>query len=125
MAVDGRSGARVEQAIYQHINSSATSIAEETISHGQMDIESVSSGSVVLQLRPITDQAVQTLLNATKNNKLLEMIRGILDNANIASILHICGSEPIEISLKVFYANSAKANQGRFHNTSNINVQTL
>lgn len=78
------------------------------MAYGHMDIVNVSSGSVVLQLRPLIGHSVQTLLNAKKNNKLLvvEIIFGMLKNINIAD--KIDKTEPIEIKVQVCYANPAK-----------------
>lgn len=78
------------------------------MAYGHMDIVNVSSGSVVLQLRPLSGHSVQTLLNAKKNNKLLlvEIIFRMLKNINIAD--KIDKTEPMEIKVQVCYANPAK-----------------
>lgn len=99
----------VEQALYHQINSKETGILEEAIIHGQANIEDVSQGSVVIQLRPLTDQAVQTLLNAKENNKLLDMIFGMLQQVNIDEIMG--SSDSLELNVQVCYAspNNQKA----------------
>lgn len=112
MRVDGPVGVQVEHDLYQHINSSDTEILEDTISHGQMDILNVSLGSVVLQLRPLTDQAVKTLLNANDNNRLLELILGIVKKVNIAQILK--STEPLTLKLQVYPVKSADVKTGKY-----------
>lgn len=77
--------------------------------HGQMITEDIYRGSIVLYLRPITDDAVQTLLNAKCNNKLLEMIFGILKKV---SIENIDDGEPLKIKVQIQYAKSSKEKQG-------------
>lgn len=113
MKVDGPVGTQVEHDLYQHINSSDPRILEDTISHGQMDIMNVSLGSVVLQLRPLTDQAVETLLNAKDNNRLIEMIFGMLKKVNIAQIMQ--NREQVNIKLQVYsVVKSADAKSGKY-----------
>lgn len=111
MEVDGRAGTQLEYDLYQNINSDNTEILEDSISHGQMEIKSVCLGSVVLQLRPLTDQAVQTLINAKDNNRLLEMIVGMLKKVNIGQNMN--STEPMTINLRVYYDNSADAKSGK------------
>ena len=103
---------QVEQALYQRFQSTETEILEEAISLGQMDLYDISSGSVVLQLRPVTDQATQTLLNAKENNHLLEMIFGMLKRVNISQMMD--GSKPLEIKVQVCYASTTKPKSGEF-----------
>lgn len=110
MTIKSHDGSQVEQAL-QDINSSSTGILEEAISKAKMDIKEVSKGSVVLQLRPLTDQAVQTLLNAKENNRLVEMIIGMLQKANITKITD--WTTPVEIKVLVKYAKTGKAKSGR------------
>lgn len=110
LTVESHDGSQVEQAL-KDIHSSSTGILEEAISNGQMDIKKVSEGSVVLQLRPLTDKAVQTLLNAKENNRLVEMIIGMLQKANITKITD--GTIPVEIKVQVKYAKTGKAKSGR------------
>lgn len=102
-------GSQGEQAL-QNILLSSTGISEESISCGQMYIEKVSEGSVVLQLRPVTDQAVKTLLNARENNRLVEMITGMLQKSNIAKIMD---GTMFEITVQVRYAKPGNAKSGR------------
>lgn len=102
-------GSQGEQVL-QNIHHS-TGISEESISCGQMYVEKVSKGSVVLQLRPVTDQAVKTLLNARENNRLVEMITGMLQKADIAKIMD--GTMPFEITVQVKYAKPENAKSGR------------
>lgn len=110
LTIESHDGSQVEQAL-QDIHSSSTGILEEAILHGQTDIVKVSKGSVVLQLRPLTDQAVQTLLNARENNRLVEMIIGMLQKANIAKITD--GTIPVEIKVQVKYAKTEKSKSGK------------
>lgn len=102
-------GSQAEQAL-QNIHPSSTGISEDSISCGQMYIEKVSKGSVVLQLRPVTDQAVKTLLNARENNRLVEMIPGMLQKSNIAKIMD---GTMFEITVQVRYAKPGNAKSGR------------
>ncbi|XP_062571659.1 uncharacterized protein LOC134233692 [Saccostrea cucullata] len=106
LAVEGATGGQVEQALLQQVLSTDTAILEEAITHGQMDIEDVSSGSVVIQLRPVTDQAVQTLLNARENNRLVELVLGMIKRVNVPSVQ---GMEPLEVRVQVSYSQSAAA----------------
>lgn len=105
---EGHTESRIEQALYNE--SSNTGILSEVMTH-QLDLETVSHGSVVLQLRPITDQAVQTLLNAKHNNKLVEMIYGMLKQVDIEKILN--DTEPLKIRVNVCYANSVEGKPGK------------
>lgn len=111
LTVYGRFGEHVEQILYEHIRSSDTDILGEVLSHGQMDISDVSQGSVVIRLRPVTDQAVQTLISAKENNKLLQMIFGILRTVNIAKI--ISETKSLQIRIQVIYDKSATSKQGK------------
>lgn len=112
LKVDGRAGTQVEEDLYQHINSPDTEILENTISLGQMEITKVSHGCVVLQLRPLTDKAVQNLLNAKENNSLLEMVLGIVKKVNSAHMLK--SSESLTIKLQVYSVKSADAMRGKY-----------
>lgn len=76
------SDVEVEIYLYECFSSSET-FSEEVFTQGQMGVEQVSHGSIVIRLRPISEQAVQNLLSAKENNKLLEMIGGILKQAYI------------------------------------------
>lgn len=113
----------VEQALYHQINSKETGILEEAIIHGQANIEDVSQGSVVIQLRPLTDQAVQTLLNAKENNKLLDMIFGMLQQVNIDEIMG--SSDSLELNVQVCYAspNNQKACELTLLEVSSISIK--
>lgn len=101
----------VEHTLLEKFNTSTAVFEEEAASQGEMFLEKIKSGSVVLQLRPITDQAVQTLLNAKENNKLLQMILGILKQINISKMLN--GSETLDINLQVCYASQGVSNQSK------------
>lgn len=111
LTVYGRIGEQVEQVLYKRMRSSDTEILGEALSHGQMDIDDVSAGSVVIRLRPVTDQAVQTLINAKDNNKLLQMIFGILRKVNIAKIMS--DTKSLQIRIQVFYDMLATSKQGK------------
>ena len=100
----------VEHKLLEKFNTSTAVFQEEAALQGEMFLDKVKSGSVVLQLRPITDQAVRTLLNAKENNKLLQMILGILKQINISEMFN--GSETLEINLQVCYASQV-SNQGK------------
>lgn len=120
MTFRGDDAKRTEEDLYQELKSPASELFGLTMALGHMDIENVDSGSVVLRLRPLTDQAVQTLLNAKKNNKLIDMIIGMLKNINIADKIN--DTEPLEIKVQVYYASPAKENQGEIIDVL-INVQ--
>lgn len=111
LTVKGRNAEGVERDLLQQLESSAPKPWQLTMAYGHMDIENVSCGSVVLQLRPLTDQAVKTLLNAKKNNKLVDIIFGMLKNIKIAD--KIDGTEPLEIKVQVCYASAANENTGK------------
>lgn len=102
---------RVERDLFQQLKSSVPGPWQLTMAYGHMNIENVSCGSVVLQLRPLTDQAVKTLLNAKKNNNLVDIIFGMLKNIKIAD--KIDGTEPLEIKVQVCYASAANENTGK------------
>lgn len=93
-----------ESYIYGLFSSSET-FSEEVFTQGQMGIEQVSHGSIVIRLRPISDQAVQHLLNAKENNKLLELIGGILKQAYIKKVTD--KTTPMRVRVQVVYSNSA------------------
>lgn len=97
---------KLEQDLFHRLERSAPVPFELTMAHGLMDIENMFCGSVVLQLRPLTDQAVQTLLNAKKNNKLFDIVFGMLKHVNIAD--KMSDTEPLEIKVQVYYASSAE-----------------
>lgn len=122
MEVKGQNGADVEQAVFDQICSRDTGIHEETMSYGEMNIKDVSRGSVILQLRPVTDQAVQTLLSAKDNNRLVEMIFGMLKRVDIAKIMD--SAEPLQIRVQIYYANSSIARPGKLTNNF-LNVYNL
>lgn len=107
LSMQGPNGKQLEQALHQQIQSKDTRILEEAIAHGQMDIEDVATGSVVIQLRPVTDQAVQILLNARENNRLVEMVLGMLKRVNAPDMMQ--GTESLEVRVQVSYASSAAA----------------
>lgn len=96
--MEGSSRAHVEETVFEHIKSSDSANLEEAIVHGQMITEDIYRGSIVLHLRPITDDAVQTLLNAKCNDKLLEMIFGILKKVSIENIID--DGEPLKSRCK-------------------------
>lgn len=114
LTVQGRDGAQIEHVFNQFCKSRATAIGVETISEGQMIFERADFGSIVIQLRPVTDHAVQTLLNAKENNKLLKMIIGMLENVDIDKFM-VC-AEPLQIRVKVYYVDSATTKQGKLPN---------
>lgn len=72
------------------------------ISIGQMDSLRVTEGSVIIQLRPVTDDAAQTLLNAKENNILYEMILEILRKVDVARTLNI--ERTVQIRVQVYYS---------------------
>lgn len=80
LTVIGRAAERMERDLFKQLESSDPGPWQLTIAYGHMDIENVSCGSVVLQLRPLTDHAVKTLLNARENNILVDIIFGMLKN---------------------------------------------
>lgn len=110
LTVKGRNAEGVERDLLQQFESSAPKPWQLTMAYGHMDIENVSCGSVVLQLRPLTDQAVKTLLNARENNRLVEMITGMLQKSNIAKIMD---GTMFEIKVQVRYAKPGNAKSGR------------
>lgn len=104
----------VHQPLKEHVEqkllyTSTAGFEEEAALQGEMFIDEVKSGSVVLRLRPITDGAVHTLLNAKKNNKLLQMILGILKQINLPEMLNDSGT--LEIDVQVCYASQGVFNQ--------------
>lgn len=118
LTVYGPVGEQVEQVLYERLHSTDTEILGETLSHGQVDIDDVFPGSVVIRLRPVTDQAVQTLIGAKENNKLLQMIFGILRKVNIAKIMS--DTKSLKIRIQVFYDMLATSKQGKLDYTFKI-----
>lgn len=95
---------QIEQSLIERFGSSNADISEAAISIGQMDSSRVTEGSVIIQLRPVTDDAAQTLLNAKKNNRLIEMILEILTKVDIARTLAI--ERAVQIRVQVYYSKS-------------------
>lgn len=108
ITVKGRNAERIERDLFQQLESSVSGLWQLFMAYGQMIIEKVLRGSLVLQLRPLTDQAVKTLLNAKENNKLVDIIFGMLQNIKIAD--KIDGTEQLKIMVQVCYASPAKEN---------------
>lgn len=108
--VKGRNAEQIERDLFQQLESSAPGLWQLIMANGQMNIEKVSRGSLNLQLRPLTDQAVKTLLNAKENNKLVYIIFGMLKNIKIAD--KIDGTQPLKIMVHVCYASQAQENTG-------------
>lgn len=111
ITVKGRNAEGIERDLIQQLESFAPGTWQLIMAYGQMNIEKVSCGSVVLQLRPLIDQAVKTLLNAKENNKLVDIIFGMLKNIKIAD--KIDGTEPLKIKVQVCYASPVKENTGK------------
>lgn len=110
ITVKGRNAELIERDLFQQLESSASGLWRLFMAYGQMIIEKVLRGSLVLQLRPLTDQAVKTLLNAKENNKLVDIIFRMLKNITIAE--KIDGTEQLKIMVQVCYASPAKENTG-------------
>ena len=116
LAVALSSSPNVEETIYEGYNLSATEMEEVTASEAEMTIDKTFLGSVVFQLRPLTDQAAQNLLDAKTNNRLVKMVYGILKQAQIPEMTS--GSKPLEIKVQVCYARSTKPNEGKVYISS-------
>lgn len=101
----------VEDYLCERISSSEA-FSEEVFTQGQMVIEQVSSGSIVIRLRPISDTAVQNLLNAKENNKLLEIIGGILKQVYIEKVTD--ETTPMRVRIQVIYSHSASKKPSKF-----------
>lgn len=110
ITVKGRNAEQIERDLFQQLESSASGLWQLFMAYGQMIIEKVSHGSLVLQLRPLTDQAVKTLLNAKENNKLVDIIFGMLKNIKFAD--KIDGTKPLKIMVQVCYASQTQENTG-------------
>ena len=99
-----------EERLIEQFRASAYGIMENAISHGDMYVDDIKPGSVILQLRPVTEQAANKLLNAKENNRLLEMILGMLEHTDIEKQVDV--SKPLNIKVQVWYASSTKPKQG-------------
>lgn len=110
ITVDNKCGAQVEHNLNHHIHLSDPMILMQTVSHGQSVIEDVFSGSVIIQLRPVTDQAVQNLLDAKNNNCLIEMIFGMLLHINVAKVMN--AEESLVVKVRVLYASADRTKPG-------------
>lgn len=119
LSVYDSDGEFVQEYLYDHISSSETVIGEEVLSHGQMELENISLGSIVLRLKPVTSQAVQNLLNAKENNMLLEMICGLLKKVHVENVMD--QASPIKVRIQVIYSDSATNKPGMFQNSMNEN----
>ena len=75
-----------------------------------MYVDGIKPGSVILQLRPVTEQAANKLLNAKENNRLLEMVLEMLEHTDIEKQVDV--SKPFKIKVQVRYASSTKPKQG-------------
>lgn len=102
LTIPGRK--EIEQDLVQSISSHNADILETAISYGQMDISEATKGSVVLQFRPVTDDAVQSLLNAKENNMLFDMILEMLKTVDKAKVMDY--ERPLQIRVQVVYAKS-------------------
>lgn len=111
LTIKGRNAECMERDLFKQLESYDPGPWQLTMVYGHMDIENVSCGSVVLQLRPLTDHAIKTLLDAKKNNNLVEIVFGMLKNINIADKMD--KTEPVEIKVQVCYANRTKGNPGK------------
>lgn len=94
-----------DRQVVDGYNRNGTGIDVATALSG-MAIDSVRHGCVVFQLRPLTDEAVQNLLDAEKNNTLVKMVCEILKQVKMPEMMF--GSKPMEIKVRVCYACSSK-----------------
>lgn len=109
LSVSGRAGSEIEHELFRRIRSDDPHILGEVISHGQMDVHYVTDDPVVLQLKPLTDDAVHTLLNVKANNRLLKMVFGILKTTKQFDIEQYC---PIRV--QVYYAESKASTLSKY-----------
>ena len=98
------------ERLAEEFRASASEIMENAISHGEMYVDGIKPGSVILQLRPVTEQAANKLLNAKENNRLLEMVLEMLEHTDIEKQVNV--SKPLKIKVQVWYARSSKPKQG-------------
>lgn len=98
-----------KHVLYQRTQFSNTWIFWEPLKDRQT---ATVSGSVLIRLRPVTDQAVQNLISAKENNKLLKMFFGILRSVNITKL--IGETEPLRIEIKIFYDRLAAPKKSKF-----------
>ena len=102
----------VDEELHRDFHSAESEILDKAIICGQMILERISAGCVVLQLRPLTENATQLLLKAKENNRLFEMIFEMLKQINIFD--KMVGSNKLEIKVQVCYASATKPNSGKF-----------
>lgn len=69
-----------------------------------MDVANITDNPAVLQLKPLTDDAVHTLLNAKANNRLLKMVLGILKTPK--TYKRFDTEQFCQIRVQVYYAES-------------------
>lgn len=112
LTVSGRAGSEIEHELFRRIRSDDPHILGEVISHGQMDVHYVTDDPVVLQLKPLTDDAVHTLLNVKANNRLLKMVFGILKTTKTDKQFDIEKYCPIRV--QVFYAESKASTLSKY-----------
>lgn len=112
LSLSGRAGSQIERELIHRIRLDVPDILEEIIAHGQMDVLYVTAEPMVLQLRPLTDDAVHTLLNAKENKRLLNMVFGILKTA--ITVQQFDTEKSCQIRVQVYYAHSGPSNLSRF-----------
>lgn len=102
----------IEQSLLHSCRSSNPDISEAVISLGQMDLSTEIGGSEAIQLRPVTDDAAQTLLNAKENNVLFDMVLGMLKKVNIPRESN--NDRPLQIRVQVYYSKSQATKTSEF-----------
>ena len=98
------------ERLTEEFRESASEITETAISHGEMYVDGIKPGCVVLQLRPVTEQAANKLLNAKENNRLLEMVLEMLEHTDLEKQADV--SKPVKIKVQVWYASSTESKPG-------------
>lgn len=94
------SGARVEQILYQHIHSFDTGFLKEVITR-QIDIESVTSIGVVMQIPPLTSSAVSSQLADNDRWKLSRLFSKMVEEAETGITEVLKKPSPLRIKMEI------------------------
>ena len=60
---------------------------EMTIVVSEMEVDSVHLGSVIVRIHPLTDNGIQQLLDAKKNNTMSKFIQNMFEKSNLQALL--------------------------------------
>lgn len=103
-------GEQIDQILYQHIHSFDTSALKEIISRGKKSNKRVTSLSVVLQIRPVTDKAVSAKLNGWEIGRVLRNLSRMLEKAEACMAKVLDNGIPWQLKIQVIDSSSTSPN---------------